>query len=138
MRRMVVLLAIVVSACGGKNTGTTPSPASALTGSWAGQANAPGSPAGTASVAATIAQSGATLSGTWLTNYANPIYNGSGTLAGSVTGASLSLTLNPSVPTACPYNVTATTNGSSTIDGTYATVNCTVALGGTFTLRKVS
>jgi hypothetical protein len=43
--------------------------------------------------------------------------------------------LTPSVPTTCPFNLTATLSGT-TMSGTYAAYNCTVAESGTFTATK--
>jgi hypothetical protein len=56
-------------------------------------------------------------------------------MVGSINGASVSLTLTPSVPTNCPYTVTATVSGNA-INGTYATFNCLAALSGSVTLTK--
>jgi hypothetical protein len=58
-----------------------------------------------------------------------------GSLSGTVTGSSLSVTLSPSDPLTCPFQVTATVNGNR-ITGTYAAFNCTVALSGSISLTR--
>jgi len=65
----------------------------------------------------------------------NPNYNGGGSFKGSASGAAISGTLTPSIPTACPYTVTANLSGS-TMSGNYASYNCTVVDTGTFIVTK--
>lgn len=129
------LLACCLAVCSCSDNSTSPSNVS-LTGSWNGNTNAPGSAAGTGIVRATISQSGSTLSGTWGVTYINPIYNNSGQLSGTFDGTAISLTLDSSVPIACPYKVTATLQSSSIMSGTFATFNCTVAQSGSVQLFR--
>ena len=86
-----------------------------------------------ATVRVTVAQNGSSLTGTWSISAA--VQTNSGSLSGSVTGSSLSITLTPSVPTSCPYQLTATVTGN-TITGTYASFNCTVAVSGSLTVTR--
>ncbi len=123
-----VLVLIGLTAGCSSSSPTAPSEIS-VAGNWSGTLS--DSLAGTGRLAFTFAQSAAALSGTWSTTYSNPGYNNGGSLSGSVSGSSVTLTLTPSVPTYCPYNVTGTLSGS-TLSGTYAAFNCTVAVSGTF------
>jgi hypothetical protein len=117
-----------------------------------GCSNPTAPPSGTASVAGTwfrvpdavlpntirfaIAQSGASLSGTWGTTT-----NG-GTLSGNVNGISVSMiatSLDP--PASCPFSVTATVNRSGTqMSGTLSvttnTAICNLSSTGSITLTK--
>jgi hypothetical protein len=84
----------------------------------------------------TIAQSGASLSGTWGTTT-----NG-GTLSGNVNGIGVSMiatSLDP--PASCPFSVTATVNRSGTqMSGTLTvttnTAICNLSSTGSITLTK--
>lgn len=82
-----------------------------------------------------MAQNGSSVNGSWNVAYSNAANNNAGSLTGIITGSSVTLTLTPGVPTACPFNVTASIAGSS-LSGTYATFNCTVADGGQFNAAK--
>jgi hypothetical protein len=63
-------------------------------------------------VTVTLAQDGSDLTGTYQTTFANARNNGSGSVTGEVNGNAVTLTTTSSVPTACPFNVTATAQGS--------------------------
>lgn len=132
MRRLFIgVLLLGAFACGGKNSPTAPS--TSLSGTWLGTVTAAGFPAG--NVRMTIAQSGASLSGTWGTTYQDSTLNGSGSLSGNVAGANVTVVLSPSIPTSCPFNVVATVNGS-TMSGTFAAFNCSVTSSGGFSVTK--
>ena len=129
-RGCVVLLLISTLSCG-LPVGPGSTSTNAMDGTWVGTTT--DNLGASANIRATMSQSGASLSGTWVsTNSSNT--NG-GMLSGSVNGSSLSVTLTPSIATACPLSVTATVNGSQLI-GTYAGVSCTVAVKGSITLTK--
>ena len=78
---------------------------------------------------------GNTVGGTWTATFANPAFNDAGTVSGQLSGSSLQVMLNSGDPTACPLNVTATV-ASASISGTYTSVNCTVAFGGSINLTR--
>ena len=129
-RGCVVLLLISALSCG-LPVGPGSTSTNAMDGTWVGTTT--DNLGASANIRATISQSGASLSGTWVsTNSSNT--NG-GMLSGSVNGSSLSVTLTPSITTACPLSVTAMVNGSQMI-GTYAGVSCTVAVKGSITMTK--
>ena len=115
-------LCLVSARCGGDSP-TSPSAPVSLTGTWTGTLQSTISGTGTARV--TFAQSGSSLAGTW------------SVAATSVAAANggLSVTLSPSDPLTCPFQVTATVNGNR-ITGTYAAFNCTVALSGSISLTR--
>ena len=124
---VLLSLCLVAAQC----TDSPTSPSASLTGTWTGTIQDSLVGAGTARV--TLAQSGSSLSGTW--SFTAGADTNSGSLSGSVTGSSLSAMLTPSVPTSCPFQVTATINGN-TISGTYAAVNCTVPISGSLSLTR--
>jgi hypothetical protein len=109
------------------------SPSGKLAGNWSGQLAS--SIAGTGNVAASLTQDGSKVGGTWSSTFANPSNNNSGTVKGSISGSSVSLTLTSGNAFACGSQVTSTLSGN-TLAGTYTTVNCSVADGGVFQLSK--
>lgn len=127
----------IMAGCGDNSISNAPSAPINVSGTWSGTATAVGSPAGTGAIRATFAQSGSTVSGTWSATYATAAYNSSGTAIGNLSGSALSLSLNPSVPGTCPYSVTATVNGN-VINGTFATLSCSLALSGPLVLSLTS
>jgi hypothetical protein len=129
LRILSVIATAILIGCGGSST----SPTSTVAGNWSGTISS--NVVGNGTLTMTLLQSGTALSGTWSTTYANSSNNNSGSLAGSVNGAQLGATLTPSVPSTCPYNAAGTLSGT-TISGTYAAFNCTVAASGTFTITK--
>lgn len=135
-RLSVFACSLALTALGCSGSPDSPSSSSTLTGTWSGIVSAFGSPAGPGGLQATIAQNGALLTGTWGTAYPNPIFNDSGSLTGLASGTAVSLTLLSSIPSACPYIVTAIVVNPTTIQGTFATFNCSVAQSGTFNLGK--
>ena len=128
-------MTLVASGCG-SSAPTSPSTQS-IAGTWSGSiinTTPAGQPNG--NVVLTLAQTGSTLSGTWSTTYpTSPSSNNAGTLTGSLSGSGASFTLSPSNPTLCPYSATATVTGSS-MAGTFAAFNCTIAVAGSFSVTK--
>lgn len=79
-----------------------------------------------------LIQHGTILTGTWQTAASG------GSLAGTVDDlGTIALTLSPSNPTLCPFSARASVRDGR-ITGTYAALNCTVAVAGTFTLDDVT
>jgi len=126
-----IVLALLMGCGGGSSSPTAPSTLS-VAGTWNGSIS--DAIEGTGSAQLTIAQTGTSLSGTYGVNYPN-IGNTSGTFTGSISGASMSATLTPSIPTVCTSAVTATVNGNQ-ITGTYAATNCSASDSGSINLTK--
>lgn len=124
MKRLLLIGVLFVSACGGGPSGPS---TTSVAGTWTGTVN--DSLAGVVSASMTLAQSGATVSGTWA------VSGNSGSLAGSMSGSSLSAVLSPSNPLTCPYSLTATNSGSRLI-GTYAAFNCSIPISGSIALTR--
>ena len=70
-----------------------------------------------------------------MTSDIDPSAANSGTLSGTIAGSTLSLTLTPSDPRTCPFDLTATVSGNR-ITGTYAAFNCTVPVSGAIDLAR--
>jgi hypothetical protein len=128
---LLTLVACVAAACGGSSSATGPS-ASSIAGTWSGSITSNMAP-GSGGAQVSISQTGDSLSGTWGVN--GPTSPDSGSLTGTFNGSAVSMTLSPSVPTSCPYRVTATVSGNSMV-GTYAAFNCTLPVAGGITLTK--
>jgi hypothetical protein len=126
---LLAVLMLTTAACGG-DSGNSPS--DIIAGTWNGTITSNISSPG--HVTTTLTRSGSRIGGTWSMSDGDGNSN-SGSVDGTLSGSSLTLTLNPSDPTTCPFNVTATINGSS-MSGTYAAFQCTVSLGGSLTLTK--
>ena len=119
------------AACKGSSSPNGPS-TSSVSGTWTGSITS-NQAAGSGPARVTLSQTGNNLSGTW--SVTGPNSPDSGSLTGSINGSGVSLTLSPSVPTNCPYTVTATVSGNS-MNGTYAAFNCTLAVAGGVALTK--
>lgn len=135
----LVLMSLV--ACGGGSGGVTSPSASApagvtLNGNYSGTAS--DTAYGSGSVQLTLSQSGTSITGTYASQY--PAYSvvGGGSVSGTVNNSqTLSATLQPSIPTACPYQLTGTiSGGGANISGTYAAFNCSAVVTGTFNVTK--
>lgn len=131
MKSLRCLALLLLVSCGGSSGPTAPSVLQVV-GTWSGTITS-NQVAGNGPAQITISQSGSTLSGTW--NATGPGGPDSGSMTGSVSGNAVTMTLQSSVPTNCPYNVTVTVNGSL-MTGTYAAFNCTVAASGGISLTK--
>lgn len=124
----VLVLALMVAGCDNPSK-----PSGPLTGTWSGTLT--DSVVGAGTVRLTIAQSGQSLTGSWGSTFSDPTFNNSGTLTGTFSGSAATITLSPSSPTTCPFFVTATVSGSA-MTGTYAAINCTVAVSGSVSVTK--
>ena len=94
--------------------------------------------AGNGAFTVTLLQDGKTLAGTWAAEFSsNRNYNDSGEGASTaVVGPnSAAFYLLPSVSNFCPYLATVVV-GNAALKGTYASHNCTVANGGSFTAQR--
>jgi hypothetical protein len=125
-----VAMSLCLSACDDQPAGPT---GPDITGTWTGTLN--DSLAGVGTVRLTIIQSGSRLSGTWASTFQDPTFSNSGTLTGTYSGTSATITLTPGGQGACPFRVTATPTATA-ITGTYAAVNCQIAIGGSVTVTK--
>lgn len=93
--------------------------------------------AGNGAFTVTLLQDGKTLAGTWAAEFSsNRNYNDSGEVRGTMVGAnSAAFYLLPSVSNFCPYLATVVIENAE-LKGTYASHNCTVANGGSFTAQR--
>lgn len=136
-RKMSVVAAFclcaMLSACGGSNSSIAPTQATTnVSGTWIGTGRSRVT-ASTFSARVVFAQSGSSLSGNWSATDATA--SNSGSLSGSIAGASLSIVLTPSDPRTCGFTVTTTASGPQ-MNGDYATRDCTVAENGSLSLNK--
>jgi hypothetical protein len=136
---VVIVLALGLGACGGGLFGgaTEPSePAVTVNGNYTG--TAVDSLFGTGSLQLTLAQSDATLSGTYASQYPVAGVQGGGGVSGVVENSqAMTATLQPSDTTTCPYQLTGTIRDEgATISGTYASFNCTSTVTGTFIVTR--
>jgi hypothetical protein len=111
---------------------TSPS-ATGEAGGWAGSVVS--TPFGSGTLVFSLADSSATLGGTWSLSYPNTADNNSGTLVWTLSGSNVTLTLTPAtpVPGSCVYNLTGPISNTTSMTGTYSTANCTLADSGSFT-----
>jgi len=123
------LLAVVLSACTSSEPSTTPF---SYSGTWAGSIN--DSLGGPGTISTTMSQSGSNLVGTWQAAFSGGGNNG-GTLAGTINGQEVLIELYPSDPSSCPFAVVGQRSGT-TISGTYAAYNCTIAITGSVNVTK--
>jgi len=105
-----------------------------LAGTWSGPIQ--DSFAGPGTVDFTIAESGSVLSGTWLAVFADPAHTNGGTFSGTFDGHAITITTVSSVPTACPFLVTATLQTQHRFTGTYAAFNCSTAVTGSLDVTR--
>ncbi len=130
---LVGILALGAAGCGGSTT----SPADAsVSGTWVG---AIGTSLGTESLVIPMVQSGSTVSGIWSALYqSTPVISYSGQLSGTKTGASLAVTLTPSIASECSYTYNATLSGATVMAGTFTSFACPSPTtdSGTLTLTK--
>lgn len=131
---VALILALLAPACGDDDKSPAAPSVPNVAGNWSGPVS--DNYVGAGQLAMSVSQSGSALTGTWTSTYNTPGYNNGGALTGSInTSGSITATLTPAVPTSCPFNSTATVNGSQ-INGTYAAFNCSVVVAGTFSLTK--
>jgi hypothetical protein len=105
-----------------------------LTGTWTGTIT--DSLAGMGSLLLTISQTGHQLTGTWQSTFPNPTNNNSGTLAGTINGDAIALTLTSTQTQACSLTVVATRDDDHHFTGTYAAANCVRLDNGTLDVRR--
>lgn len=143
MRRLILLLALFASACGGGNSPTSPTPQAALTvsGTWRGTYASAQIGFGRATLVLT--QSGDGVSGNWSTTPDPGGGNGvgAGTVSGFLSGSSpqsrpISLTMTPSDPRTCPFQFTGTASATSGVFGQWVATNCTVTASGSLILSR--
>jgi hypothetical protein len=110
---------------------TSPS-ATGEAGAWAGTVVS--TPFGSGTLVFSLSDSSGALSGTWTLSYPNTADNNSGSLVWTLNGSAVTLTLTPNVPVpaSCVYNLTGTITNTTSMSGSYATVNCTLADSGSF------
>ena len=106
----------------------SPPSAPTLAGTYVGTAQ--DSAGGTGSVTIALTHSGSYVTGTW--RGAEPWWRA---LNGTVNGSAINATLLPSVPNACPYNLSATVAGNR-ITGTYTSFNCAIGVTGAVDVTK--
>ena len=130
---VVVLITLVggVVGCGGSDSPAAPS--FTFSGNWQGVAQ--DSAAGTGVFRATLTQNGGSVTGTWFIQFPAAAFQNSGSVSGTATNTSLSLTLTPSDPKTCPFHLSANGSGNQ-MSGTYAAFNCTGSIAGTFTASR--
>lgn len=138
----VWFLGLSAAACGGSSSATAPTSTVTLTGTFSGQA---GDSSGPGTLTWTLTQSGANVSGlASFTDTATGV-SGTGTVSGSVSGATLSFTITipaggfPAPANACTASMQGSAQATSTsIDGMYTGTNsCTGPIqSGHFTLTK--
>jgi hypothetical protein len=120
----VAVVGLILAGC----SATAPS---SVAGTWTG--SLVDALAGPATLQYTLSQSGSSLTGTWSSKFpaaANPV---TGTLAGTLSGSTVTLILAIN-NSSCQESVTGTVSGS-TMTGTYSDDNCGAGDGGTFTLQ---
>lgn len=125
-RALRALLAglVLLPGCGGESDD--------LTGTWTGAVvDSRGGQGGTTF---RLSQAGSDLGGTWeFTFTSTSPFNGTGPLAGTVQGTSVSATLDAGSP--CAFSVTATRTGDN-LRGAYTSAGCTPARTGTLDLTR--
>jgi hypothetical protein len=120
----VAVVGLILAGC----SATAPS---SVAGTWTG--SLVDALAGPATLQYTLSQSGSSLTGTWSSKFpaaANPV---TGTLAGTLSGSTVTLILAIN-NSSCQESVTGTVSGP-TMTGTYSDDNCGAGDGGTFTLQ---
>ncbi len=132
-RPLTVLCASALAAILAGCTSSTPGGATySYSGTWAGAIN--DSLGGPGTLSATMSQSGSNLVETWQAAFTGGGNNG-GTLAGIINNQEELIELFPSNPNSCPFAVVGQRSGT-TISGTYAAFNCTIAVTGSVSVTK--
>jgi len=129
----VVLAMALVAACNDSPT----APAGPFVGTWAGAIVDSAAGSGTARLVLT--QSGAGVSGTFTTTFANSALDRAGTVSGTATANAASVFLTPSAPLSCGLSGTLGTTLSlsgTKLTGSYSVLACSGAVTGTFDLTR--
>lgn len=146
----VAALAPVACASSSPTGPTGPAASGPRTGVWSGTVSDPVNGTGTLRIELSdypLDSARSLLSGSWSTAYADATKNGSGSLSGTATGATIALAMNPATPPQCPpgtvfraaagsYLSTALSQGATTIAGSYLLTTCDGSASGTLDLRK--
>lgn len=132
--RLLCFLTLCLGALAGCDSGDNEETVAAVAGNYRGTVQ--DSVAGPGTVVVSIAQNGSSLTGTFQTTFQVAANNNSGSLTGTVSGSSVTLTVTPSRTTSCPFTVTATMVTATRLMGTYAAFNCTVAVSGTIDVTQ--
>jgi hypothetical protein len=126
--------AVVLVACSKSSTAPTPAD---VVGNWSG----PLSDAllGNGTLSLSLTEIGDSVSGFWSTSFPDSAEDLDGSVVGHVTGATLSVELKPADPPTCtygPFAITALVTGTTSMSGTFVTVQCAAADSGTFSTSK--
>jgi hypothetical protein len=149
----LIVLSVTAMACGRATAPTTPIPPGPnMSGTWSGTISSV--MAGNGTLSLTLSERCLSLLppgvgceeellGTWSTSFADSANNRGGTVSGSVSGSSVSLSLYPGLAGTCPLSVTAALlNTVSSVqltlgmNGSFTTMNCAVADSGTISAIK--
>lgn len=82
-----------------------------------------------------LVENAGSLSGTWSADYTNGSSQ-SGSINGSLSGDGITALLTPGVLSECPYKAAGTRKNDNSIGGTFAAINCSVSVSGTFSLQR--
>jgi hypothetical protein len=132
---LTVLFVLLAAACG-DDAPTEATPAT-LTGPWSGAVE--DDVAGDGVISLTFAQSGASVSGSWSTEFpAASTRNGDGAISGILSGSTLTATLFVSSDPACTLTLTGVVAGSAqtTMAGGYTSDGCDSERAGSFTATR--
>ena len=139
LRRSVgagLLAGMVAVACGDGPA----APGGPFNGTWSGAIADGAAGAGTARLVLT--QSGAGVSGTFTTSFADGAFDRAGSVSGTASSTAASLALTPGTPVVCSgFSLTGTMAGTVTVSGTrmtgtYAVLACSGAVNGTLDLAR--
>lgn len=140
MRTILLLSALILTACGGDKNPIAPPPVTlSLPGTWTGTYSS--AQLGTGTARFVLAHQGSAVSGTWSIIGTATGETTSGTVSGSasnlISGATFTLVLTPSDPRTCPFQATMTAQAHlNELLGNWVTTNCTVTANGSLILRR--
>jgi hypothetical protein len=137
MQRILMIVGTVTMVACGANSSTGPT-TGGVASSWSGPISDALLGSGTLSLSLVQYRSDS-VTGTWATAFANSNDDLSGAVAGNINGSTLSVRLKPNNPPTCqygPFTLTASLTGTTSMTGTFATIDCTVADSGTFSATK--
>jgi hypothetical protein len=135
-RALLIVSMVAATACAGKSS-TAP-----ITGNVSGSWSGPMSSAllGTGTLSLSLVQVGDSVTGTWTTAFPVPGLDLIGTVAGNISGSTITVLLQPLGGSTCqygPYDLTATVSGTSSLRGSFVTAyNCVLPDSGTYTAAK--
>ena len=117
---LVLVLALAVLGCGGGDDD--------LGGTWTGTVQ--DNLAGTGTALFTFSQGDSRLTGNWQFTFPDPRNNSGGTLSGTVSDDSISLSLVSAQPQACSFTVAAERDDDDRFTGTYTAFTCALQENG--------